>query len=525
MDETIHPALRKPRAARGFSGIEVLQRLAAVLLISACVGSAAAVELGDGHGQVLIHPYYTVNAGHSTLLQVHNSRPRAKALKVRVLEGSNGRTALSFNLYLGAGETWAAALVADEERGARILSARPACTVPSIAEAGQPLLAFMYQGSGLGDGGSPSLARLREGHVEVIEMGEILPDTDTANAVQQADCGALVQAWTHSGVWRTSPERDLAEPAGGLQGESSLVDVRQGVMYRVSPVALDRFSGIIQHTLPSDDAPSLANAAGDSVGADVPARWRSSDGRWISARWPRAQAIDAVSAVLSQSTLSGSFNRDPALGAQTEWLLSFPTKPYYTDTSASGWVRLGLPPFNQGLAPAGSLWLNEEVRGGSCSLLSLQAVDRSGLGSNALDPDLCIPLDPQCGQARAAACHVTQVLDFSDVWERGQASGLAGSLRAVPVGPNLGLAQSSEQLQRLLRAPHGGFELGRAHLRLEGSLRPSIEGIVPLGLPVIGVALERVIHQNAQPGRVANYGAAVPLVGRASVQAAGDDVP
>lgn len=120
---------------------------------------------------------------------------------------------------------------------------------------------------------------------------------------------------------------------------------------------------------------------------------------------------------------------------------------------------------------------------------------------------------------------MTQVLDFSDVWERGQASGLAGSLRAVPVGPNLGLAQSSEQLQRLLRAPHGGFELGRAHLRLEGSLRPSIEGIVPLGLPVIGVALERVIHQNAQPGRVANYGAALPLVGRASVQAAGDDVP
>jgi hypothetical protein len=499
--------------------------LAPMLLISAPLAPVGAVELGDGDGQVLIHPYYTVNAGHSTLLQVHNSRPRAKALKVRILEGSNGRMALSFNLYLGAGETWAAALVADEERGARILSASPACTVPIIAEAGQPLLTFMYQGPGLGDGGSGSVARLREGHVEVIEMGEIQPETDAATAVVQGDCGTLVQAWTYSGFWRASPERDLAAPSGGLQGDASLVDVRQGVMYRISPVALDAFSGIVQHTLPSDDAPSLAGAAGDSAEADVPARWRSSDGTWISAHWPRAQAVDAVSAVLSQSSLSGSFNRDPALGAQTEWVLSFPTKPYYTDTSASGWVRSPLPPFRRGLLPADSPLQNAEVRGGSCSLLPLQTFDRSGLRSNALDPDLCIPLDPHCGQARAAACHVTQVLDFSDVWERGQASGLVGSLRAVPVGPNLGLAQSSEQLQRLLRAPHGGFELGRARLRLEGSLRPSIEGVVPEGLPVIGVALERVIHQNAQPGRVANYGAALPLVGRASVQAAGNDVP
>src|SRR5712664_4088304 len=78
-------------------------------------GTAEAVYLSpNALGQVLVYPYYTTNnAGGNawnTYLSVVNTTSRAKAVKVRVLEGKASAEVLDFNLFLSPNDMWAASI-------------------------------------------------------------------------------------------------------------------------------------------------------------------------------------------------------------------------------------------------------------------------------------------------------------------------------------------------------------------------------------------------------------------------------
>ena len=82
---------------------------AAIALLLA--GTAQAVRVDPrGEGQVLIFPYYTTAAGNTTLLSLTNYRRQAKVVQLRIAEGENARTALTFNIYLRPEDTWTGAL-------------------------------------------------------------------------------------------------------------------------------------------------------------------------------------------------------------------------------------------------------------------------------------------------------------------------------------------------------------------------------------------------------------------------------
>ena len=77
----------------------------AVLAGLGAAGTAEAVYLNpNGTGQVLVYPYYTVQSAGgnawNTYLSVVNTTTRAKAVKVRVLEGKTSAEVLDFNLFL-----------------------------------------------------------------------------------------------------------------------------------------------------------------------------------------------------------------------------------------------------------------------------------------------------------------------------------------------------------------------------------------------------------------------------------------
>src|SRR5215472_408540 len=84
--------------------------------------TAQAVNLNpNGIGQVLIYPYYTVQANSSgaynSLLSVTNTTDSAKAVKVRFLEGKDSREVLDFNLFLSKKDVWTAAIVPNPTTG------------------------------------------------------------------------------------------------------------------------------------------------------------------------------------------------------------------------------------------------------------------------------------------------------------------------------------------------------------------------------------------------------------------------
>ena len=84
-----------------------------ILLISTQIN---AVQLSsNGMGQVLIFPYYTVNGGFNTLINLVNTTSDAKALRVRFREAANGREVFTFNLYLAPHDVWTGGLVKTDE--------------------------------------------------------------------------------------------------------------------------------------------------------------------------------------------------------------------------------------------------------------------------------------------------------------------------------------------------------------------------------------------------------------------------
>ena len=151
--------------------------LASLAGIAGIANISSAVNINpDGTGQVLIYPYYTVNAGNQTLLSVVNTTNQGKAVKVRILEGRNSQEVLDFNLFLSREDVWTAAILSlgGATGPASILTLDTSCTAPAFSSDGTSTATgipfvnfrnFLYLSDTAGGIG---LDRTREGHIELI---------------------------------------------------------------------------------------------------------------------------------------------------------------------------------------------------------------------------------------------------------------------------------------------------------------------------------------------------------------------
>jgi hypothetical protein len=79
-------------------------------------GSAHAVFVNpEGTGQALIYPFYTVEGGHDTYINLVNTTNQTKAIKVRFVESMNSVEVLDFNLYLSPFDHWSAVVTRDPD--------------------------------------------------------------------------------------------------------------------------------------------------------------------------------------------------------------------------------------------------------------------------------------------------------------------------------------------------------------------------------------------------------------------------
>ena len=452
-------------------------KLAGALALLAA-GSAQAVHVAES-GQALIFPYYTVNGGNQTLVQISNTHAdEYKALKVRFVEGTNGRDVLYFHLYLAPNDTFAAAIYSDDANGpALIANPDSSCTVPAFQNQPVPFRNFAYAGpndDGLGD----TPLRTREGHLEVIEMAVIDPE-DLPAAVDLDNCSTLITAWRPDGVWDENPATGTLPPSGGLRGSASIVDVNEGVLYAYNATALANFSGRSLHTPVGDSKPDLASGSGATAEADLVSSMILENGNVLHSTWPVAQAIDAVSAVLSAARIGNQFNREAAIGAATEWVVSYPTKAYYTDDAPGG----KLPTDSSPIAPFNETVLGNtapppngpQLIGGACNPAAFAPVSRNG-GA---------PLRVNDGELH---CYTTQVLSFDE------GAAQTGSLR--PVLQQIDFSTPPDEMPA---SGYANWTFG------EAKLRPSSEGHLHQGVPALALSLERIVNANAEPGMLANY--------------------
>jgi hypothetical protein len=292
-------------------------------------GVAQAVSVnGNGLGQVLIYPYYTVRdqvagAPYNSLLSVVNSTSSAKAVKVRFLEGKNSREVLDFNLYLSARDVWTAAIIPTTE-GAGIFTTDKSCTTPTVSSSAAsptPFVNFQYV-AGNADGADTSLDRTREGYVEIIEMGNLT--------------GTTASGVTHSsGVPAACPSASSLQPSadtvpgdGGLFGGISLINVVSGIDVSSNATALEGFSQTSLWATPSSIDPTLAQVNPKTSVVTTGTSTYITD--WSLS----GNGADPVSAVLMHDRAYNEFVLDKATLSGTDWVITLPTKRYYYSGTA-----------------------------------------------------------------------------------------------------------------------------------------------------------------------------------------------
>ncbi len=292
--------------------------------------NANAVKLStSGLGQVLIFPYYTVNAGYETSIKLVNTTNKAKALRVRFREAANNREVFTFNLYLGPNDVWTGHLLKGTSAQGfytEIASNDKSCTVPFIGSTGLLFSDEKFINS-FTDGYGTDVNRMHEGFIEVIEMGELSGASSNATLINQsqpnANCAVLLDAWdinSANSYWQTNPNTDMLPPQGGITGSVTLGNVLNGIEFKQQPTVLEDFNHSILHFNVDNDLPSLVNAEPISVISDV-------NDTVDTFNW--ASGIEAVSSVLMKSTLANINELDTNIS--TDWIVTLPTRQYHTD--------------------------------------------------------------------------------------------------------------------------------------------------------------------------------------------------
>lgn len=468
--------------------------VAGIAGVAGFAGLANAVDLNpDGLGQVLLYPYYTVNKGQDTLISVVNTTSVGKAVKVRFLEGYNSREVLDFNLFLSANDVWTAAVTTAGDNhadtgGAKVITNDKSCTTPAIPAAGQPFSSLTYTGGSIApfnvkDSGPQTIERTREGYLEIISMGDIVPNSPLDGAITHSQNGkpneGVPPGCGSPPTKGTGPvdTNSLVPPTGGLFGSGSIINVAEGTFFGYNADAIDGFTDTTLFFGSSALEPSLQNANT----AALPQGARSYifiNGNLLTVDY--AQGVDAVSAVFMSDALYNEYlvNDDivgGSLGANTDWIVNFPTKRFYVD----GLAYPGTP-----RAP-----FVEKFAGGESNVaVGIDLFDQEEGHTTSEEG-----FSPPAGVRPSSLPYEVNVISFLSETASGDPSGVFGS----HLRPNIN--------------PYGQA----GWLRLD--LNPSIEshtlpggvsstGTVTLnGLPATGHMGYNVINANAAPGKLANY--------------------
>ncbi len=501
---------------------ESLLSLPLLFAIAAGELAAGSVQKGmhlsrDGTGQVLIYPYYTVNSHHpanttnQSLVSIVNSSERSKAVRLFFHEGRNGRIVVEITLYLSAFDTWTGAIFSINSTGpANLVTLDRSCTDPALRESTtlpqvgsngyryMPFSNASYTGP-RNDSGPDDLARTREGYITLIELGEVTPGgSGTLAAITNNSSGApgscdpLLAAWALNGYWMLNRMADLAPPGGGLAGNVQLIDVTNGTMQLIQADAIENFSDLILNYPPGDEQPNLSyvNAGGpnDPIAVDVilegvPTRL---------SYWPVPNPIQAVSALFMAEAIHNEFVTSASLGGASEWVVNFPTKPYYVQ--GSGTDPQPTPPFTHAFPVTGDL-------GKAPVAFGIEAWTRDGVVLNCIPPytyEGCIVGTPPPSQA-SELNYVTNVVSFNQQELGLSRSLILGAEQSVPIDFfdifDGGTLPEGSMTMRFADAQAG----------IGPRLFPDLNGRDLYGMPVQGFWVTSYTNTAVTPGILANY--------------------
>ena len=394
--------------------VAVATSVTALAMGSAQMATASSMyENHEGSGEVLLFPFYDAENGNATNIHIVNTTSNVKAIKVRFLEYKASIEVLDFNLYLSPKDHFAFGVIMDPNgTGGAVITADSSCTVPELGSANngfdgtaveqadgsivrtQPFVNFEFVRGKYVD---QAIERTLRGHVEVIEMGELtdstldFPATPAQEASQYAtfathdasgspsNCAGLAGSFT-AGAWSADTNSGVTEPTGGLYGLAYHINVEDAAAWGFEPTAIADWSDTAVHGLPGDLTPSLGSGNQDAI---VVAGGVLSDNAFLT-------GTDAVSSLIMTTEITNDVMLNAAIGGQTDWVTTFPTKrEYVVDGLAAR--DPALAPFTE---PYYGITLNSAetayVEEQSCEDVSISSYNReevtSGAGGTSFSP-------------------------------------------------------------------------------------------------------------------------------------------
>jgi len=322
--------------------------LCAVALASTSLAAPTATtfrENPDGVGHILVVPYYTVQSGNATLLNIVNTDVvNGKAVKLRFRSANNADSLYDFTLFLAPGDVWAAEVSQNPVTGMpRLGTTDSSCTLPTQINAD-------FSAERLDRNAANFANDAREGYVEVITMANLLPGTDiftattpVKNVLPQA-CSqgtaippTLERLLTPSGITASK----LAEPTTGLFANWSIFNVANATSWSGAATALQAVNAasapatgamVLQPQTREPVTKPLTELTTDplmraglvqAVLADLP----DLSTPYVQGMAPMAQ-ITALGAALAKTSVSNEYFTDDSVQAQTDWVFSMPTRRY-----------------------------------------------------------------------------------------------------------------------------------------------------------------------------------------------------
>jgi hypothetical protein len=342
------------------------------LAMSAVSGVAMSQDAGPtvsraNVGQALVYPYYTVNDGWITTFNVINISDKTLAVKVRFHEQKNSRDVLDFNIVMSPFDSWTG-WVEDSDGGPLLRTVDNSCTSPLDVD-GVNASNFAYTGS-FDDTGGRGLNRMRAGYVEVLLMGEAPAGAENCGPVARDD--GICEL--NDGTPYTPADESLLVPyyakhdADGVPRDCEIVDnafiatvpnwqpETDPVTY-VNPAVTNSLAGSGDPLARADFVAPTGNwlkgnvgwlnaATGYGAGSEANAVENWSSENYVTAQqfpwfleptfasedglWTVTGVVPFEASILASATMN-EWADNPNNGAQSDWVVTFPTKLYHVD--------------------------------------------------------------------------------------------------------------------------------------------------------------------------------------------------
>lgn len=313
-----------------FVEVEQMRSFVAILLwyliTSIYLGSnyTYAVQAGhNGSGQVLIFPFFTAHNGWDTYIDLTLNGGGSTAppmLKIYIREGVNGDIVRAFNVYTGRNPNaddgswnWRASISSDDDNQTMLRIAEGPCTISDELIGGSAGTEFSVDS--------------KLGTIEVYAMTSNFRRSDIA--LELFDCENAIKRWQPQGIWRNNPRNGLGpnHVEYRISGDATIINVEDGISVNYQAMALQDFASEIPHTAPYaigdlyNETPTLRDADPIAV---------LSGGSEII---PNSnEGIDAVALVIDDlktfQALTNQVITAPEIGAQTDWILTYPLTGY-----------------------------------------------------------------------------------------------------------------------------------------------------------------------------------------------------